>query len=89
MKIPVRAASHQYEVVSGSGILKEAFESYRELFETADQVIVLTDEHVWAAQGGYFTSSCPYPFHEWIMPAGEIFMQHILFYWRKNVHVNR
>lgn len=71
MKIPVRAASHQYEVVIGSGMLKEAFESYRELFETADQVIVLTDEHVWAAQGGYFTSSCPYPFHEWIMPAGE------------------
>lgn len=71
MKIPVRAASHQYEVVIGSGILKEAFESYKELFEKTDQIIVLTDEHVWAAQGDYFTSSCPYAFHEFIMPAGE------------------
>ena len=71
MRIPVRAASHQYEVVIGSGMLKEAFESYRELFEKADQLIVLTDEHVWAAQGEYFIASCPYPFHEFIMPAGE------------------
>lgn len=71
MKIPVRAASHQYEVIIGSGMLKEAFESYRDLFETADQLIVLTDEHVWAAQGDYFTSSCPYSFHKLIMPAGE------------------
>ncbi|MGM9949109.1 MAG: 3-dehydroquinate synthase [Lysinibacillus sp.] len=71
MRIPVRAASHQYEVVIGNGMLKEAFESYRELFEKADQLIVLTDEHVWAAQGDTFTASCPYSFHVFVMPAGE------------------
>ena len=71
MKIPVRAASHQYEVVIGNGLLKEALESYRALFNKADKIIVLTDEHVWAAQESYFTSACPYDFHVHVMPAGE------------------
>lgn len=71
MKIPVKAASHQYEVVIGKGILKDAFTSYKTLFETADKCIVLTDENVWKAQQQYFTSSCPYSFEVFVMPAGE------------------
>lgn len=71
MKIPVRAASHQYVVTIGEGILQQAVEENAKLFEVADKVIVLTDEHVWAAQQEYFKLCVPYPFEVLVMPAGE------------------
>ncbi len=70
MKIPVRAASHQYEVTIGHGILKEAFIAHEELFAKADKIIVLTDANVWEAQEDYFRAALPH-FHVLVMPAGE------------------
>lgn len=71
MKIPVRAASHSYVVTIGNGILKEVVQSHKALFETADKIIVLTDEFVWAAQREYFEANFSYSFDVLVMPAGE------------------
>lgn len=71
MRIPVNTASHQYDVVIGNGILREAIQSHKEAIEKADHLIVLTDEHVWNAQGDYFKHNFPYPFEVFIMPPGE------------------
>lgn len=71
MRIPVNTASHAYEVVIGSGILLEGLQSYKEIIEKADQIIVLTDEQVWQAQSEYFQDHFPYPFEVFVMPAGE------------------
>lgn len=71
MRIPVNTASHAYEVVIGNGILREAIQSYNEMIEKSDHLIVLTDEHVWQAQGEYFQQNFPYPFEIFVMPPGE------------------
>ena len=71
MKIPVRAASHSYEVTIGNGILKEVVLEHESLMNAADKIIVLTDEHVWAAQADYFKANFPFEFHVFVMPAGE------------------
>lgn len=71
MKIPVRAASHSYAVTIGKGILNEAIISLQEEFAKADQIIVLTDENVWAAQQSYFEANFPHAFQVKVMPAGE------------------
>lgn len=71
MKIPVRAASHSYAVTIGKGILNDTITSLQEVFEKADKIIVLTDEHVWAAQQSYFKANFPYDFQVKVMPAGE------------------
>lgn len=69
--IPVKAASHQYEVVIGEGILAEASTKYAEQFTKTDKIVVLTDERVWALQGSYFEKAFKYSFELYIMPAGE------------------
>lgn len=71
MNIPVRAASHHYAVTIGEGILKQAVVDNAKLFESADKIIVLTDENVWAAQQDYFNECVTYPFEVLVMPAGE------------------
>ncbi len=71
MNISVKTASHQYEVVIGKNILAQAFQTYKELFDKADKMIVLTDAHVWEAQETYFTTSAPFDFKVFVMPAGE------------------
>ncbi|WP_339215737.1 3-dehydroquinate synthase [Solibacillus sp. FSL W8-0372] len=71
MKIPVRAASHSYDVTIGKGILKEAVTALNYLFAKADKIVVLTDENVWSSQQHYFEANFPYEYHLHIMPAGE------------------
>ncbi|WP_107841526.1 3-dehydroquinate synthase [Metasolibacillus meyeri] len=71
MNISVKTASHTYEVVIGHHILAQAFANYKQLFDKADQIIVLTDKHVWQAQEKYFTESSFFAFKTFIMPAGE------------------
>lgn len=71
MRIPVRTASHAYEVHIGYGILQKSLELYKDKIEYADQRIVLTDEHVWAAQKQYFHENFPFPFEVYVMPSGE------------------
>lgn len=71
MNIPVRAASHHYFVTIGEGVLQQAIFDNAKLFEAADKIIVLTDEHVWQAQQQYFTECVTYPFEVLVMPAGE------------------
>jgi len=71
MKIQVRANSHSYDVVIGKGILRQSFESISSLMEKADQLIVLTDQNIWNAQGDYFSSQMPMPYDVFIMPNGE------------------
>lgn len=71
MKIPVHTASHQYDVLFGHSFLTEAFESLRHITTKADRIIVLTDEHVWAAQGKSFTEAFPLAFDVFVLPGGE------------------
>ncbi|MEO4053164.1 3-dehydroquinate synthase [Solibacillus sp. CAU 1738] len=71
MNISVRAASHQYEVVIGKNILANAFTTYKPLFDKADKVIVLTDEHVWQSQQAYFSACATFDYNVFVMPAGE------------------
>lgn len=71
MQIPVRAASHSYVVTIGKGILKEAVKANDVIFNKADKIIVLTDQHVWAAQQHYFDEQFSYPYEVFVMPAGE------------------
>ncbi len=71
MRIPVNTASHSYDVVLGNGILSEALQSYNEMIDNADRLIVLTDEHVWNAHYLYFQKNFRKPFDVFIMPAGE------------------
>ena len=71
MKIQVRANSHSYDVVIGKGILRKTFESVSSLMEKADQLIVLTDQNIWNAQGDYFSSQMTRPYDVFIMPNGE------------------
>ena len=69
MKIPVRATSHQYEVVIGEGILKETLSTIQ--LTAYDKIFVLTDKNVWAAQGDYFKRAADFEYELLIMPAGE------------------
>ena len=71
MKIQVRANSHSYEVVIGKGILQESLQSISTIFDKADQIIVLTDQNIWDAQGDYFSSQMTKPYDVFIMPNGE------------------
>ena len=71
MKIQVRANSHSYDVIIGKGILQESLQSITTIFDKADQIIVLTDQNIWDAQGDYFSSQMTKPFDVFIMPNGE------------------
>jgi 3-dehydroquinate synthase len=71
MQIPVRAASHSYVVTIGKGILKEAILANYAIINKADKIIVLTDQHVWAAQQHYFNEQFKHPYEVFVMPAGE------------------
>lgn len=71
MKIPVETPSHQYEVVIGNRNLTEAVATIDDKINKADKLIVLTDEHVWAAHKQTFTDVFPYDFTVHVMPAGE------------------
>lgn len=71
MKIQVRANSHSYDVVIGKGILQQSLQSISTIFDKADQIIVLTDQNIWDAQGDYFSSQMTKPFDVFIMPNGE------------------
>lgn len=71
MIIPVRAASHQYEVTIGASILQQGFEGLKKSITSYDKVVVLTDENVWTAQKDYFTAQAVFSYELLIMPAGE------------------
>ena len=74
MNIPVKYSNLMlYEVHIGNGIFnKMQLESFKEIIAKADQLIVLTDEHVWQFTKTIF-SRCifHYPFEVYVMPAGE------------------
>ena len=71
IRVPVETASHQYEVVIGNEFLSEAIHAFDTQLQKADKLFVLTDEHVWAAQGEYFKMSFPYDFEVCVLPGGE------------------
>lgn len=71
MRIPVQTPSHAYEVVIGSNHLTEAVKSLDTIIEQADQLIVFTDEHVWAIHEKSFIKAFPYDFKVHVLAAGE------------------
>lgn len=71
MNIPVRAASHSYEVVIGASILQQSFDGLQKPISAYDKVVVLTDENVWQAQHHYFEANTAFSYELLIMPAGE------------------
>lgn len=71
MRIPVQTPSHSYEVVIGSNHLTEAVKSLEPIIEKADQLIVFTDENVWAAHEENFKKKFPYDFKVNVLAAGE------------------
>ncbi|MER1998695.1 MAG: 3-dehydroquinate synthase, partial [Lysinibacillus sp.] len=71
MNIPVRAASHSYEVVIGASILQQSFDGLKKPITAYDKVVVLTDENVWQAQRNYFEANASFSYELFVMPAGE------------------
>jgi 3-dehydroquinate synthase len=71
MNIPVRAASHSYEVVIGASILQQSFDGLQKPITAYDKVVVLTDENVWQAQRSYFEANTSFSYELLVMPAGE------------------
>lgn len=71
MRIPVQTPSHAYEVVIGSNHLTQAVKSLDTIIEQADQLIVFTDEHVWAIHEERFTKAFPYDFKVHVLAGGE------------------
>lgn len=71
MNIQVNAATSQYAVTIGPNSLRSSVEAYKALFEKADKIVLLTDEHVWRIHEQYVRASIPYPFEVFVMPAGE------------------
>lgn len=71
MIIPVNTASSSYEVHLGENILKDFCERNQEVFQKADQLVVITDEHVWSLHQAYFETNFSFPFKVHIVPNGE------------------
>lgn len=69
--IRVNTATHQYDVLFGHSFLREAFTKLDAITKKADRIFVLTDEHVWAAQGASFQASFPLQFEVLVLPGGE------------------
>ena len=71
MRVPVATKSHQYDVVIGHDFLAKAVQSFDNVLQKADKLIVFTDANVWAAQGDYFKANFPYDFEVFVLPGGE------------------
>ena len=71
MEIQVNAATSQYAVIIGANNLGTSVETYKTLFEKADKIVLLTDEHVWRIHEQYVRTNIPYEFEVFVMPGGE------------------
>ncbi|GEK35172.1 3-dehydroquinate synthase [Kurthia sibirica] len=71
MRIPVATPSHNYDVVIGAHHITTALYDLQDKIDEADQLIVFTDENVWALHAKHFTEAFPFDFTVHILQAGE------------------
>ena len=71
MKIQVNATTSKYAVTVGPNILASSIKQYENIFQKADQIVLLTDENVWAVHEAYVRENIHYPFAVLVLPAGE------------------
>ncbi|WP_313890987.1 3-dehydroquinate synthase [Psychrobacillus sp.] len=71
MIIPVKTTTASYEVHLGENILSEFCHRISEKMKKADQIVVVTDEHVWSLHETYFRENFSLPFKMYVVPNGE------------------
>ncbi|MFJ8065139.1 3-dehydroquinate synthase [Psychrobacillus sp. NPDC096426] len=71
MNIPVKTTDASYEVHLGENILQEFCVQYKTALEKADQLVIITDEHVWTLHEEYVREHFAFPFKVYIVPNGE------------------
>ena len=71
MIIPVKTKDASYEVHLGENILSEFCYRNAETLEKYDQLIIITDEHVWDLHEQYVRSHFSLPFKLFLVPNGE------------------
>ena len=71
MIIPVNTNTSSYEVHLGENILRDFNERNAEVLKKADQLVVISDEHVWSLHESYFREHFTLPFKVYLVPNGE------------------
>jgi len=71
MIIPVKTKDTSYEVHLGENILSEFCIRHAETLEKVDQLVIITDEHVWSLHEQYVREHFTFPFKLFIVPNGE------------------
>ncbi len=71
MNIPVKTTDASYEVHLGENILRDFCVQYKAALEKADQLVIITDEHVWSLHEQYVREHFAFPFKIYIVPNGE------------------
>lgn len=71
MNIPVKTKDSTYDVFLGENILSEFCFRNAEKLEKADQLVIITDEHVWSLHEQYVREHFSFPFKLYIVPNGE------------------
>lgn len=71
MIIPVKTKTASYEVHLGENILSEFCHRNSEKMKKVDQIVVITDEHVWSLHETYFRENFSLPFKIYVVPNGE------------------
>lgn len=71
MAIPVKTTDSSYEVHLGENILRSFCDRQAEVLTKYDQLVVITDQHVWSLHEEYFRTNFSLPFKLYIVPNGE------------------
>ncbi|MFJ7826246.1 3-dehydroquinate synthase [Psychrobacillus sp. NPDC096623] len=71
MSIQVKTKDSIYEVYLGENILESFCKRHADTLATYDQLVFVTDEHVWSLHEDYVRSNFTIPFKVYIVPNGE------------------
>lgn len=71
MIIPVKTKEFLYEVHLGENILQEFCERNNDIFQKADQIVVISDENVWNLHKEYFQHNFSFLYKIHLVPNGE------------------
>src|SRR4051812_29558873 len=71
MPIQVKTKDSVYEVYLGENILESFIERQANALTKYDQLVLITDEHVWSLHEEYVRTNFTLPFKLYIVPNGE------------------
>lgn len=71
MNIPVKTKDASYNVYLGESILNDFCLRHAQTLAKADQLVIITDEHVWGLHEEYVRKNFTFPFKLYIVPNGE------------------